>query len=288
MKVVDLYAGIGGFSAGAMAAGCTPVLGVDCDDTVLRLWAANTHGKGKCATLWRDAVDWPAPDPDIHLHLSPPCTFLSSARRSYTTADAMNHGLASIRAAVDFAVQRGYRSWSLEQVNVWQVRALLDACVEASPDKVAYTVVDAADHGVPSTRQRLIAGPPALIARLREVPVRRVSVRQAFEARGMHVPAPWIKNSTRGRDGAACPRSVEGAAHTQTASHPLTWCRADGSTVRCLTVEETATIQGFPSSWLLPRGSRAAICALGNAVCPPVAESIMRCANDTKNNSVRK
>ena len=39
MKVVDLFAGLGGFSAGAIAAGAEVILGVDHDPVPLKLWS---------------------------------------------------------------------------------------------------------------------------------------------------------------------------------------------------------------------------------------------------------
>ena len=78
------------------------------------------------------------------------------------------------------------------------------------PEKVAFATLDAADFGSPQTRIRLIAGPPALIKILQEMPSsRRVSVREAFASSGLDVPAPYLKNQTRGRDGEPCRRSVE-------------------------------------------------------------------------------
>ena len=44
MRVVDLFAGLGGFSAGALEAGADVVLGVDSDPVPLKLWCANVPG----------------------------------------------------------------------------------------------------------------------------------------------------------------------------------------------------------------------------------------------------
>ena len=44
MKVVDLFAGLGGFSAGALSAGGEVILGVDHDPVPLKLWSANVPG----------------------------------------------------------------------------------------------------------------------------------------------------------------------------------------------------------------------------------------------------
>jgi site-specific DNA-cytosine methylase len=201
-------------------------------------------------------------------------------KRSAQIGDAIDpdDGTGGIRQAIAVVLKYGYTSWSLENVSTPPVRAVMDELVNATPHLVAYTTVDAADFGAPTTRRRLIAGPPAMIQHLRETPVIRVSVAEAFKSAGVPLPAQYIKNSTRTRDGNACVRSVQGPAHTQTASHPLTWCKADGTTVRCLSVAETAVIQGFPVHWMLPSGSRAGIRALGNAVVPSLAKAVMLAA----------
>ena len=82
MRVVDAYCGAGGWSAGAIAAGCMPVLGIDIDSAPLKLWATNCSpaGRAVCATIGEDAIEWPEAAPDVHVHLSPPCTSLSKAR----------------------------------------------------------------------------------------------------------------------------------------------------------------------------------------------------------------
>lgn len=152
MDVVDVYCGIGGFSAGAIGVGCKSILGIDCDDTVL----------------------------------SPPCTLLSHARRG--AAGDIEDGLVNIRAALDFVLERRDASWSLENVSTPHTRALLQGYAAAAPDLVAYTTIDAADIATPSSRLRLIAGPPALIRRLRQTPVFRISVAEAFESAGVELP----------------------------------------------------------------------------------------------------
>jgi site-specific DNA-cytosine methylase len=277
MEVIDMYCGVGGFSAGAMQSGCKPVAGYDCDDCVLRLWAGNTGGKGVVAKLWSDRVTINSHRQNLHIHLSPPCTSLSNARRKGGGHDPAD-GERGIRQSIAVVIKNKFTSWSLENVSTPQVRALMDELVVATPHLVAYTTVDAADFGAPTTRRRLIAGPPAMIQRLRETPVVRVSVAEAFISADTPLPAQFIKNSTRTRNGGACVRSVQGPAHTQTASHPLMWCKADGTTVRCLSVAETAIIQGFPARWMLPSGSRAGIRALGNAVPPCLARAVMLAA----------
>ena len=93
MRVVDAFCGTGGWSAGAVAAGCTPVLGIDCDETPMKHWASNcgpAGGHATCATIGADeAVPWPTAALDVHVHLSPPCTSLSQAMRPHASLQAV-------------------------------------------------------------------------------------------------------------------------------------------------------------------------------------------------------
>jgi site-specific DNA-cytosine methylase len=202
---------------------------------------------------------------------------LSSAR-VHTQPDDVATGLAAMRDSIEYILESGYTSWSLENVSTPIVRDLLNEYTTQSPEEIAWCTVDCVDYGVPQNRRRLIAGPPKMIQYLRETPVKRISIAQAFHNAGAPLPAQYIKNGTRSRKGTACIRSVHEFAHTVTASHPLTFCDADGTTVRCLTVQETAILQGFPKEWMLPTGQRSGIRALGNAVPPPLGAAIMNAA----------
>ena len=288
MRCVDVYCGYGGFAAGAQAAGATPVLGVDADDTAVRHWAANnTQGRGCLTSLWPGDVEWPPPSPDLHVHLSPPCTQLSRAATRVKRKveeegeeggeDGEEGGLQSLRESLAFVLERGDASWSIENVSTPTTRALLEEYATADPKRVAYCTLDAADFGVPSTRVRLIAGPPRLIRRLRETAVCRVSVEEAFLSAGRALPSTHLKNGAK-RFGKPCIRSVQGPSHTVVASRPLAWCLADGASVRCVTAAETAILMGFPRGWVLPTQSRLALRAIGNAVPPPLAAAIMAAA----------
>ena len=93
--------------------------------------------------------------------------------------------------------------------------------------------------------------------------MKRISVAEAFKAANITPAALYIKNNTKSANGVPCVRSIEGPAFTQLASHPLTWCTRDGTTVRCLNVSETAIIMGFGAEWILPNTSRASI-RIGN------------------------
>ena len=273
MELVDVFCGIGGFSAGAMEF-ATPVFGVDDDDLMVRLWAANTKGVAKLATLWCNYVDWPTGTGiPLHIHVSPPCTELSKARREKSN---VLQGLETLYESLQFLCNNQYRSWSIETVSMPKVRdCLLRFKEENSEFEMDWATVDASDYGCPSSRIRIIVGSPSLISELRQIPVRRTSVADAFRATGVDtLPSEYIKNNTRTRSGKPCVRHVSRQCHTQTASHPLVWCTKEGDTIRCLNVAETAVIMGFPGDWMFPTMTRSAIKAIGNAVPPPLASAI--------------
>ena len=278
VRVVDLFAGLGGFSAGAIEAGGEVILGVDSDPVPLKLWSANVpEGTARLATLGNggDQIELPPSAPDLHVHLSSPCTDLSCARGASATPDDIARGVSMLRWCLDLVLERGDYSWSIENVSTITTRETLADYAERFPTRVAYASIDAADYGACQTRMRLIAAPPELIRKLQEAPsARRVSVRDAFESVGLQLAGTHFKNQTRSRAGGPCMRSVEEQSFTVCASHGLTWCNAGGETTRVMTARESAVLMGFSMAWRLPQGSRAAQRAVGNALCVLMSKAI--------------
>ena len=134
MEVVDAFCGAGGFSAGAMVAGCRVTMGIDSDPVPLKLWAANTGGRAVCATIGpAGAVDWPEARPDRHVHLSPACTHLSKARAGSAAQGDVDAALRMVAWCLDLVVERGYASWSLENVSTPAVVRLVDEVASRHP-----------------------------------------------------------------------------------------------------------------------------------------------------------
>ena len=167
-RFCDAFCGIGGASAGAMAAGCKVEMGIEFDDKVVRPYATNTGGRAVCATIGRDEIPWPDAAADVMIHLSPPCTALSKARAGSASEAEIDDGLDMVRFSLDLVIEKGYVSFSLENVSTQQTRTLLDEYVSRYPTRIAYTTLDAADYGVPQNRTRLIAANPATIQLLRQ------------------------------------------------------------------------------------------------------------------------
>ena len=184
MRVVDLFAGLGGFSAGAVAAGAIVNLVVDNDHIPLKLLAVNVpNTRVKLATLGHgvDSNDFmPEPATDLHVHASSPCTELLYACMNATAVD-IESGLAMLKWSLDLVLECGDHSWSVENVSTTQTRALLQECADTYPHHVAYATLDAVNFGAAQMCVCLIARPPSLINALKEVPAaRRVLVREAF------------------------------------------------------------------------------------------------------------
>lgn len=276
MRVCDLFAGLGGFTCGALKAGARVVLAVDSDPVPLKLLGANApQTTTVVATLGKDEVDLPPPAPDLHIHLSTPCTELSVARNKGRTPASINSGLDMIRWAVELVLERGDSSWSLENVATKATRALLSELQAAHPERVAFALFDSADFGAPQSRVRLIAGPKKLVRMLQGIPsARRVSVRDAFAKHSLAPSALFVKNQTRGCDGTPTVRTVETQSFTVCASHGLTWCDADGKSLKVMTARDSAILMGFPLSWQLPKGSRVSQQAVGNAICVSLSMAI--------------
>ena len=226
--------GLGGFAAGAQAAGAEVVFAVDADPVPLKLYGANVPTATTVAAelgneLGAEHVGVPLPPPaaDPHVHISTPCQELSAARRP-SDADAAS-GLAMIRWALDTILARGdLGSWSLENVATKATRGLLTEYAAAHPGRVAWGVFDSADFGAPQIRVRLIAGPPKVIQMLHGIPAaRRVSIREALAVHGLVPPAPCCKNQTKGKYGEPCTRSVEAQASAQILISLILVCRGN-------------------------------------------------------------
>ena len=190
------------------------------------------------------------------------------SRPSLKRVDAAS-GFGLARAAWRLVLKRGHASWALENVATPAVVACVRELAQRHPARVAFVVLDAANYGCSSNRVRLIASTPEVIKKVKEQPVRRVSVADAFAAAELPLPAEFLKSNTTNRDGSAAVRSVHQPAFTVTASHPLMWCTRDGATLRCLTVAESALLMGFPAGWRLPQGSRIRLRAVGNVWATP-------------------
>ena len=285
LHIVDVFCGIGGFAAGAAAADVgerrLKITGIDHEKTVLGLFGLNV--KSHCnacvktikAEIGKDTVELPTEDGNVIVHFSPPCTAFSVARRANPPTKAeLEESVALVKWCLDTVLNKGYLRWNLENVATDVVKGLLQEYKCAHPLLIDYDVFDASNYGCPSDRKRLIAGPPQLIKRLGEMMCGKIGVNEAFEKAGWEVPALFTSNGNRS-GGKHVLRGVVEPTHTITASHNLVFCNNPSTTLRCVKPCEASVLLGFPTSWRLPAGSKAAQRGVGNAFAPPLAKLIV-------------
>jgi DNA (cytosine-5)-methyltransferase 1 len=287
--VIDTFAGAGGFTEGAILAGAKVAVAIDLWEPAVLLHRHNQpnvlmvqHELGNLVKdvrlIWKYLVRYP--NHHIHLHGSPPCQALSNASRT----DA-SEGMGMIHHFLKLVDAIQPDSWSME--NVVPMRKRL-------PEGTPSVILNSADFGVSQTRRRCIAG-----SGWEAIPTHSKgewrSVLDALPHLADEIEGLLLMDSGRSssktcgvnpetgkKAGGSGPlyRNLNEPSYTIMSS-PRTICLESDAPVkiRSLTVQETATLQGFPATfeWELPGLRKKDIwTAIGNAVCPPVAEAIIR------------
>ncbi len=297
VEVWDLFCGAGGFSAGAVEAGCVVAFACDSDEQALDVHKLNhpetTHWH---CTLPRDDIPFPSDGRSFHVHGSPPCQrfSLASGQRG-NSKDAVQRAESMVEWYIRTALSSGASSWSMEQVASQPVIAIVERFRMENQAAVDWGVFRMELLGVPQTRRRLIAGSKELISNLKrmESSLPRRSVRDAIpRCRGTHIrnAKAWVKQrEVPTRDGKKivyekakwtdCCQPVSGPAPTILAHRNLTWVTMTNSeeveTHTGLSLEEAAALQTFPPRYKLPTSSTLGIRLVGNAVPPRVAALLL-------------
>lgn len=296
MRVVDLFAGAGGFSEGARQAGCRVV------------WAAN-H--------WQDAVDihqrnhgetlhscqdlqqadfTRLPEYDVLL-ASPACQGHSKARgKDRVWHDQARSTAWAVVSCVEATRPRAFVIENVVEFQDWQLFCQWRQCLEALGYTLTLNVLNAQDFGVPQSRLRLFVtglrdgrcfqvnlrnpfAAPVPFFRILEtvevgwVPVREKAestLRQWREGRKVHGDKFLIAYYGSEKKG----RSVHKPLGTVTTKERFAF--VCGDQMRMLTLGEYRTAMGFPKDYILPASKTKAVHMLGNAVCPPVACEILK------------
>lgn len=283
IQVIDLFCGGGGFTDGAIQAGADVVLAVDCWQPALDIHLANYPRVPvlkmelggsiiETAILLRRRL---TPGAHFHLHASPPCQAISNAS---SQTDPEN-GMVMVRWFLDLVAYMQPDSWSME--NVLPVGKRL-------PLGTPYVTLNSANFGVPQTRKRVFAG-EGWIAQESHVEEDWVSVLDALPHFSIFL---MLDNETVvNTDG--CSKSISRRALSvdRVIQEPAKTIHNNSPTlrtvdnpnptkavkIRSLTLQETAILQGFSSSMKIPYTlKKSAWTVIGNAVCPPVAEAVIR------------
>lgn len=311
LRTVDLFCGAGGSSVGARMAGAQIVAAVDSDPLAVATYRAN-FPEAKVVQGRLDGTNGVQLLSDVGridlILASPECTNHSIARGGRAIdAASLESGLY---------VLPFLRAWQprflvLENVSRMQrwdgwptlLRELTKARYHCS-----VVILDAQQFGVPQARRRMFllasldVGPPPEIETTTKIPR---TAAELLDRPGTYVAKPvygrarpladaTIERIKRGRK--AVPREdfvivyygSDAAGGWQTLDRPLrTVTTLDRfglisgvgrqTTLRMLQVPELKRAMGFPEEFKLEHGSRRdRIRLIGNAVCPPVMEAVVK------------
>ena len=279
---MDLFCGMGGFSLGANRAGATCFLAVDAWEEAIAVHNENfPFSPSTCMELGHDSQfalfrglvdDRKKAGFHVHIHGSPPCQALSNA--SVTEA---SKGMPLIDWFLRLVDHCEPDSWSME--NVLPVRRRL-------PKGTPTTILNAADFGVPQTRRRCFAGSGwtatqshdesewvsviDALPELREELLGLVATLK-LEATG--------SNANRANDSPlSSPSKTLCGSGNQVGPRIFDHDHERPFKIRSLNLSETMVLQGFPREFDLgaAKTQKSRWTMVGNAVCPPVAEALIR------------
>jgi DNA (cytosine-5)-methyltransferase 1 len=308
IRVMDIFCGAGGSSAGARAVGAKVVHGIDAWEIAARTFRDNFGDASveirelgpesqPCRTLKRGDIDL--------LLASPECTNHSPAKGAKPRCEESRR---TSNYVLNFARRLAPRWIVLEnviQLREWDGFDPLISELRGLGYKVRADVLDSVNFGVPQTRRRLYV----VCDRNRTPgPISPRTGRARTAAEAVQLDGPWPSNPLRSPNRAKptierAERAIaalglrvpflivyygsDGAGGWQPLDRPLrtlttldrfglvTW---DGNQpmLRMLQVDELREAMGFPKSYLLKHGSRRdRIKMLGNGVCPPVMSAVI-------------
>ncbi len=271
MQSVELFSGGGGGTEGLRRAGIETVLAVDSCEVALAVHRLNHPSVQslklelggdieKTASIIRKYVD---PSKPFHLHGSPPCQALSTASKSRGNYRE-GEGLILVKWFIELVRYMNPDSWSLE--NVEGVASYFDI------NSIPYTRVNCSDYGVPQNRKRIIAGEgfeltpsKASLSFWAALP----HLRQSIASEGLRIVSRRRKRGEKPQS-----YTIDGPSHTITRIPHIIESEETGS-IRSLTLEESATLQGW-ASMKFPSGytRKELMVVVGNMIPPPLFENL--------------
>lgn len=294
---IDLFAGAGGFTSGAEAAG------------VRVLWAANhwrqavaahalNHPSAQHSCQDLQQADW-TQLPKANLVLASPCCqgFTNARGKERPQHDASRATAWAVVSCVEAMQPRAFVVENVREFLDWSLFPAWRMAMRALGYSTQWRMVDAADFGVPQHRVRMFlvgtrdgvsfdiptgdrehvaassvidwpSGSWSMVQKPKRARSTLNRWRNGRERFGDRFLAPFY-GSGSGLTG----RSLDRPIGTLTTRDR--WSLFDGDRMRMLTVAEQTALMGFPAGYKLDSARYRSIHMLGNAVCPPVVESIV-------------
>lgn len=291
MKAIDLFAGLGGFSEGATQAGCSVVWAANHWRAAVDMHAAN-HPDTEHACQDLHQQDWSqVPGHDLLL-ASPACQGHTKARgKERPHHDATRSTAWAVPAALEVCRPEAGLVENVPEFLDWVLFPAWCHAINLLGYAIAPHIVDAADHGVPQHRERVLilltrSKHPLHLAPPKREHVAAASIIDLSAGRWSPVNKPGRSPNTlaRIRNGrtvhgdrflTAYYGNEKGGRSLQRPIGTITtrdrWAIVDGDRMRMLEVNEARRAMGFRADYLLPTRQKDAMHMLGNAVAPPVA-----------------
>ncbi len=298
MNAIDLFAGAGGFSTGAVLAGARVLWAANHWPTAVQ-WHAANHAATEHACQDLQQADFrDAPRHDLLL-ASPACQGHSPARgKERPHHDALRATAWAVVTCAEVHRPAVALVENVPEFTRWTLYPAWCAAMHALGYALAPMVLDSADAGVPQHRRRLF-----IVATRSKHPVEpdlpRRAHRSAAEvidfAAGSWSPIEKLGRSRRTLNRIAAGRRAYGSRFLapfygsgsgetgRSLERPIgtlttraRWAVIDGERMRMVTASEGRALMGFPEGYRLPANEATAWHLLGNAVCPPLAADLIQ------------
>jgi DNA (cytosine-5)-methyltransferase 1 len=310
IRAVDLFAGVGGSTCGAKSAGVEVVAAIDAWGLACKAYADNHPGtevyESRCEDVDPACLQQQFGRIDLLL-ASPECTSHTCAKGA---AERSEESRGTAFQVVRFADALSPRWVVIENVihmRTWSRYEELIASLNSLGYQCTPQVLNSADFGVPQSRRRLF-----IVCELGQAPpevtpppdLRQPTARDIIDTNGTYRysplravgrAVPTLERADRaianvgphspflivyyGSDGSGGWQPITAPLRTITTLDRFAYVRLRNGMheMRMLQVPELKLAMGFPKDYILERGTRRdRIKLLGNAVCPPVMEHIVR------------
>lgn len=297
IRCADFFAGIGGFTEGARAAGCNVVYAANHWPAAVSIHQANHPEAVHVCQDLQQANMYDLPEIDLLL-ASPACQGHSPARgKDRPHHDALRSTAWSVPSALEAKDPYAFIVENVPEFLDWKLYPSWADAISRLGYAQRVLIIDAADHGVPQHRRRVfIVGTRSRSPITLDLPRREhVGIGSVIDFEGGRwspIEKPGRAENTLARIAAGrkahgsrfvAPYYGSGSGVTgRSLARPIgtlttrdRWSVIDGDRMRMLSVEEQRAAMSFRKDYLLPENRVEATFMLGNAVAPVVATDLI-------------